>query len=257
MPSNALGDSTVLIMAKEPVPGRVKTRLCPPCTPAEAAAVAAGALTDTISAALDVGARQVVLALDGRPGPWVPAAVEVIAQRGDGFGERLTNAWMDVGGPTVQIGMDTPQVTAALLAEALSTLHSPGTDAVLAPAEDGGWWLLGLRQADRRMFDGIEMSRTDTGALQRERLRDLRLSTRLLRRLRDIDSFDDATQVCAGAPHLLASRALAPVAARLRRDGAASAEVPSGFGPGSETAPPSGGGSRPGRRAGAIGSAAR
>src|ERR1700753_3823247 len=62
----------VLVMAKEPIPGRGKPRLSPPCTPQEAAALAAAALADVLAAATTCGADRVVLALDGRPGAWCP-----------------------------------------------------------------------------------------------------------------------------------------------------------------------------------------
>src|SRR5437879_3056069 len=106
----------ILVLAKAPVPGRVKTRLCPPCTPHEAAALADAALADTLAAALaSRRAGRVVLALDGPSGWWSDTGADVIAQRGDGLDERLALALADVGGPVLVIGMDTPHVTPALL----------------------------------------------------------------------------------------------------------------------------------------------
>src|SRR6059058_5897007 len=95
----------VLVLAKSPEPGRVKTRLCPPLSPAEAADVAAAALADTLDAAAACGADRKILALAGPPGPWLPAGFEVIEQRGTGLAERLANAWIAAGGGGVQIGM--------------------------------------------------------------------------------------------------------------------------------------------------------
>jgi hypothetical protein len=190
----------IIVMAKAPVPGRVKTRLCPPLTTEEAALVAEAALVDTLAAALASSAARVVLALDGEPGPWLPAGVDVISQRGSGFDERLTAAWSDVGGPALQIGMDTPQVTPALLDMASAVLEQPDTDAVLGLAEDGGWWCVGLRRADRAVFRGISMSRSDTGARQLARLGELGLRTATLPRLRDVDTIADAHAVAALAP---------------------------------------------------------
>ena len=106
---------TLIVIAKAPVPGRVKTRLSPPCTPDQAAALARAALQDTLDAAACAAAGRRVVALDGAPGDWLPSGFEVIAQRGDGLGERLACAFEDVGGPAFLIGMDTPQVTPALL----------------------------------------------------------------------------------------------------------------------------------------------
>ncbi|MFN2507027.1 MAG: DUF2064 domain-containing protein, partial [Acidimicrobiales bacterium] len=98
-------------MVKAPVAGQVKTRLCPPCTPAEAAALAAAALADTLAAVAACGATRRILALSGEPGPWLPPAFEVVAQCEGGLDRRLAHAWAVAGGPGVQIGMDTPQVT--------------------------------------------------------------------------------------------------------------------------------------------------
>ena len=190
----------IIVMAKAPVPGRVKTRLCPPCTPAEAAALAEAALVDTLAAALASSMDRVVLALDGRPGAWLPKGVDVVGQRGGGFGQRLAAAWSDIGGPALQIGMDTPQVTPALLDLASAVLEEPGTDAVLGPAEDGGWWSIGLRRADPTVFVGVPMSRPDTGVRQMARLRELGLRTATLPSLRDVDTIADAHEVAELAP---------------------------------------------------------
>ncbi len=215
---------TVLVMAKEPRPGRVKTRLCPPCTPDEAARIAAAALADTLRSATAVGAGRVVLALEGDADSWVPDGIEVISQHGNGLAERLANAWDDVGGPTIQIGMDTPQLTPQLLTGALASLHRPGVGAVLGPADDGGWWLIGLHRPDRRVFVGIPMSEPGTGARQLDRLRQLELEPVLLSTLRDIDTFADAIAVAADMPGSATATAAAAVSARLEGTGRATTE---------------------------------
>ena len=197
MPSTDTAD--LIVLAKEPVPGRVKTRLCPPCTPAEAATLAAAALADTLDAALASGARRVVLALDGRPGAWCPPGVEVVGQGAGSLDRRLTTAWAAAtSGPAVLIGMDTPQVTAADLDAALGALADH--DAVLGPASDGGWWALGLRRPHPRAFAGVPMSRADTGARQHARLTALGLRTAPLPVRTDVDTWDDAVTVARAAP---------------------------------------------------------
>jgi glycosyltransferase A (GT-A) superfamily protein (DUF2064 family) len=201
----------VLVMAKEPVAGRVKTRLCPPCEPAEAAALAAAALCDTLDAALSSAAERVVLALDGRPGPWCPPGVEVVAQVDGGFDARLAAAWEVAGGPGVQIGMDTPQVTGRHLDDALATMSDGRFDATLGPAEDGGWWLIGLRRPDARVFAGVPMSRPDTGRRQRERLDLLGLRCGLEPPLRDVDHIADALAAAEAAPQTRFARCLAGI----------------------------------------------
>ncbi len=142
----------VVVIAKEPVPGRVKTRLTPPFTPEEAAALAEAALVDTLTAVADTNVACRVLALDGTPGPWLPPGFDVIGQRGAGLDERiawaLADAHVTLPLPVVLIGMDTPQVTPALLAAAAEPLVSNSADATFGLAEDGGFWLLGLRRVD-------------------------------------------------------------------------------------------------------------
>ncbi len=196
-------NATVIVLAKSPVPGRVKTRLCPPCTPEQAAQLAAASLRDTLSAVAETPATARVLALDGQPGPWVPTGFVVVPQLGRGLDERLANAFAAVTGPALLVGMDTPQVTRGRLVAAMEMLHEPGVDAVLGRATDGGWWAIGLRHADSRVFIGVPMSTDHTGADQLARLQELGYRTRLLDELQDIDTFADALDV---ARHIPASR---------------------------------------------------
>ena len=206
---------SVLVLAKSPVAGRVKTRLCPPCTPDQAAALARAALADTLEA---VGATRGVariLMLDGPVGPWLSAGVEVRAQAGRGLDERIAHAFAGVRGPALLIGMDTPQLTAELLEHATGELLTPGVDATVGPARDGGWWSIGLRRPDPRAFLGIEMSTPHTGRLQRARLTELGLQTRVLGELRDVDEFNDAIEVAAQVPRSRFARTLAHIQAQL------------------------------------------
>lgn len=200
----------VLVVAKQPLPGRVKTRLCPPCTPEQAAAIAEAALADTMAAAVSSGADEVLVALDGEPGPWLPDGVRTFPQVDGPFDRRLTAAWAETTGPGIQIGMDTPQLDADTLDAAMHELASPATDAVLGPAADGGWWAIGLPAADDRVFTGIPMSRADTGDHQRTRLAELGYRVTELPTLVDVDHFDDALDVAATTP---ASRFAGAVAA--------------------------------------------
>ncbi|MFF0767960.1 TIGR04282 family arsenosugar biosynthesis glycosyltransferase [Nonomuraea wenchangensis] len=192
----------LLVIAKEPVPGRVKTRLTPPFSPEQAAVLAEAALRDSLRAVAATPAAQRVLALDGLPGSWLPPGLVVIPQRGAGLDERLAAAFSDAHrlrpGPAVLIGMDTPQVTPALLEEAGAALTEH--DAVYGPAADGGFWLLGLRRPDPALLLGVPMSRPDTGKLQLDRLERAGLSVRLLPELTDVDTAADAATVAGQAP---------------------------------------------------------
>jgi len=187
--------TTLLVIAKQPVPGRVKTRLVPPCTHEQAASLAEAALTDTLRAVLMAPARRRVLVLEGRPGPWLPPGFDVVAQCGGPLDERLAGAFAAVRGPALLIGMDTPQVTPDLL-----SVDWQAADAVFGPAADGGFWALGLRVPDPALLRGVPMSTTSTGAIQRARLVAAGLRVADLPPLRDVDTAADAVAVARQAP---------------------------------------------------------
>ncbi|MGI8801254.1 MAG: TIGR04282 family arsenosugar biosynthesis glycosyltransferase [Solirubrobacteraceae bacterium] len=190
----------LVVIAKAPVAGLAKTRLCPPCTPAQAAALAEAALADTLARVLETPAERRVLVLEGSPGRWLPAGFELFAQRGSGLDERLAAAFADVGGPALIVGMDTPQMSSELLLEGLDALADPGLDAVLGPALDGGYWSLGLRRPCAEAVLGVPMSSSQTCAHQRLRLSSLGLRVHELARLRDIDAIEDAFAAAARTP---------------------------------------------------------
>lgn len=196
----------VIVIAKEPVPGRVKTRLTPPFTQREAALLAEAALADTLAAVAATPAARRVLALAGVPGPWLPPGFDVIPQCGGGLDERLARAFADAYAgrpvPMVLIGMDTPQVTPSLLADAMAPLVAGESDATFGPAADGGFWLLGLRRPDAALLTGVPMSRDDTGRQQLERLTAAGLRVTMMPELTDVDTFAEAELVageCAGS----------------------------------------------------------
>jgi len=194
----------VIIIAKEPVPGRVKTRLTPPFTPQDAALLAAAALSDTLAAVAAAPVTRRVLALDGAPGDWLPAGFDVIPQRSGGLDERLAAAFADTHArlplPMVLVGMDTPQVTPGLLADAAGSLVSGEADAVFGPAADGGFWLLGLRRPDRSLLAGVPMSCPDTGRHQLDRLTSAGLRVAMVPELTDVDTVREAELVAGQVP---------------------------------------------------------
>jgi hypothetical protein len=206
----------VLVIAKAPVPGRVKTRLTPPFSPAEAAALAEAALSDTLAAVRGTRVVRRVLALAGEPGGWLGDGFEVIAQRGAGLDERITAAmWDTYSGlpvPTVLIGMDTPQVTPGLLEDAAAPLARAEADAAFGAAEDGGFWMLGLRRPDPGLMLGVPMSEPATGRAQLGRLAQAGLRVHEAPTLVDVDTITDAAQVARLAP---ASRFATALAATL------------------------------------------
>ncbi len=202
----------LLVMAKEPVPGRVKTRLCPPATAEQAARVAAAALADTLDTVAGTAVDRRSLVLSGRPIP-CPAGIGTVPQRGAGLAERLANAYGDTARPgtaSLLVGMDTPQLTGTLLSAALSRLQD--ADAVLGPAADGGWWTLGLRDpAHGAALRGVPMSRPDTGKRTLAALRGCGLRVAMLPELRDVDTAIDAQLVAAAMADRPGSRFVAAV----------------------------------------------
>lgn len=231
--------TVLLVMAKAPVAGRVKTRLCPPATPDEAARIATAALLDTADAVRDTAGVTPALALAGEFADAAPGIGEqlaaatsgwsVLAQRGNGFAERLANAHADVataypGQPILQIGMDTPQLTGARLTAAARLLASTG--AVLGFAADGGWWALGLRDPrDAEVLRDIPMSRPDTGRRTWLALRGRGLRAAPLPVLRDVDRWTDALEVAAIVPTSRFAGQVSTVRSRLPGRSLVAAEV--------------------------------
>ncbi|WP_194925256.1 TIGR04282 family arsenosugar biosynthesis glycosyltransferase [Catenulispora pinisilvae] len=198
--------STLIVIAKAPVPGRVKTRLTPPFTPEQGAGLAAAALADTLETVATARFRRRLLALDGEPGlVEVPSGFTVVPQVGGGLDRRLAAAFEQAAaldpGPALLIGMDTPQVTGPLLEACLPTSWE---DATIGLAEDGGFWSLGFHrprevELDRLLFD-VPMSTDTTGAVQLGRLTAAGLRVRTLPVLRDVDTIADVAAVAAAAP---------------------------------------------------------
>ncbi|MGW4483084.1 TIGR04282 family arsenosugar biosynthesis glycosyltransferase [Amycolatopsis sp. NPDC004368] len=204
----------VLVVAKAPVPGFAKTRLCPPATARQAAEIAAAALLDTLDAVCATPGVMPVVAMTGDLGAAACASelgrslrrTTVIAQRGWDFGARLANAHADVasvhaGLPVLQLGMDTPQVTPELLGASIEPVQRGVHDAVLGPAVDGGWWALGLRDPHHaQVLADVPMSEVDTGVRTRRALA-AGLSVGTLAELSDVDTMVDAVRVAEEAPH--------------------------------------------------------
>jgi rSAM/selenodomain-associated transferase 1 len=203
--------AALLVIAKQPVAGRAKTRLTPPCTPQQAARLADAALRDTLEAVGRVPAQRRVLVFEGDPEPWRPDGFEVIAQRGDGLGERLQAAFDDVGGPALLIGMDTPQVTPAQLGDAVRALADERVDSILGPTTDGGYWCVGFKRRVAGAFDGVPMSVSDTYERQCQRFAELGVRIGAQPLLRDVDTIDDARAVAAVAPGTRFARELGAI----------------------------------------------
>jgi uncharacterized protein len=196
------GVTTLLVIAKEPLPGRVKTRLTPPYSPQQAARLAEASLADTLHTLAVLPARRRVLVLAGRSGPWLPddAGFETVPQSRGGLDARIAAAFAGCDGPALLVGMDTPQLTAAHLAGPLAPDGFLRYDAWFGPALDGGFWALGMAEPDPALVRGVPMSTDRTGAVQRARLVAAGLRVGDLPVLRDVDTAADAAAIAAEAP---------------------------------------------------------
>jgi alpha-1,6-mannosyltransferase len=177
------------VLAKAPRPGTVKTRLSPPLTLAQAAELNVCFLRDTTEniAAVASGGRSsqpraaglVAYTPVGDEALFdglLPAEFALVAQRGDGFGERLLAAAEDIlacgYGSVCLIDSDSPTVPRAAYEKAVAELERPGDRVVLGPAADGGYYLIGLKKAHAAAFERIQWSTETVAADTRERLCD-------------------------------------------------------------------------------------
>jgi rSAM/selenodomain-associated transferase 1 len=219
--SGAGGRWGILVVAKAPVAGLAKTRLAAVVGAQAAAELAATALLDTLAATAALDVPTVVAwtgdthaaARAGEVDRALRGCTVVVPQRGADFGQRLAHAHADAalllhGAAVVQIGTDTPQLGPALLRRCGDELVAAGTDAVLGPAADGGWWVLGVRSPRwASILSAVPMSSPDTCAATLAGLREAGARVRRLPTLRDVDTYDDARAVAAAAPGTRFARA--------------------------------------------------
>jgi uncharacterized protein len=159
--------SAVAIMAKAPSPGQVKTRLCPPLTPAEASALYRCFLLDKIGQVSALRGVTPVLSYDSpdaRPlfETLIPPPFLLIPQLGDDLGARLVSTFDQLFRlgftQVIAIDSDTPTLPTAYLEHALKLIATPTNDVVLGPTEDGGYYLIGLRRAHQELFEDMPWS---------------------------------------------------------------------------------------------------
>ncbi|HEV2865043.1 MAG TPA: TIGR04282 family arsenosugar biosynthesis glycosyltransferase [Allosphingosinicella sp.] len=178
----------ILVFAKAPVPGQVKTRLIPRLGAQGAAALAARMLEQTLEAAAATGLT-VELCGDPDPRDWYQGPGVALSAQGPGeLGGRLRRAAKRVlaaGEPVLLIGTDCPSLDEARLSAAAAQLR--GRDAVIHPTVDGGYALLGLRRFHPSLFEGIAWSTASVAAETLARIGELGWSVSVLETLHDID----------------------------------------------------------------------
>lgn len=215
----------VLVIAKAPIAGRAKTRLCPPARAEEAADIAAASLLDTLDVVRATPGAQPVVALAGelheaRRGAELAAELAdlPVIEQGEGdLAARLAHtlgrtAALFPGLGVVLIGMDTPQLRPDMLTRAAAEMSEQDFDGVLGPASDGGWWLLGLRDSGQRAaLDALRntpMSMPDTGDLTLRALKEADLNLTTVAEISDVDTMADARAVAAEVPYSRFARAV-------------------------------------------------
>jgi len=188
----------IVIFAKAPVPGQVKTRLIPVLGREGAAALARQMLLDTCREAMAAEAGPVELCLSGSIDD-VPEGIELTDQGEGALGERLTRAAERVigrGGAAMFIGTDCPELDALRLRSACSELDRH--DAVMYPTFDGGYALLGLKRYDPSIFSDIAWSTPTVAEATVGKIRALGWSLHIGGTLLDVDEPADLEQLQAG-----------------------------------------------------------
>ena len=211
--SDRASQCAMTIMAKAPRAGKVKTRLAPPLTLEESAALNICFLKDTaenlasLNAAAGIACYTPVgdeAAFDGL----LPQGFALIGQRGDGFGDRLLAAAADIlvcgFGSVCLIDSDSPTVPKAAFQLAVEALARPGDRVVLGPSDDGGYYLIGLKQAHASLFENVTWSTASVLEETLERAQEAGIEVVLLPVWYDVD---DATTLAILSDELLEGKA--------------------------------------------------
>lgn len=190
--------ASVVVIAKNPLPGRVKTRLMPAFTAQEAATLAAAAIEDTLDVASSVVSRNRVLLFDGDATGWLRNGWTLVPQCSGALDDRLAQGFDALPpGPALLVGMDTPQLHVDHLA-----FDHESFDACIGPARDGGFWALGFRDPRQAAatIRGVRMSTDHTGRDQLCRLRKAGMAVQILPTLSDVDTATEAAEVAGECP---------------------------------------------------------
>jgi hypothetical protein len=191
--------TALIIFAKAPIPGKVKTRLCPPLDEEEAASLHGSLVLDAIERTK--GLQGVSLYVAGTPDldhPFFKVlegryVANLLPQRGPDLGLRMRQAMQDAfdqGAKDVLLtGTDLPTLPRANLVEALTLIKKH--DVVLGPTTDGGYYLIGLRKMVPDLFQGIAWSTASVFAETKKKIEAAGLSLGLLPECRDVDTLDD------------------------------------------------------------------
>jgi rSAM/selenodomain-associated transferase 1 len=198
--------NALVIFAKAPLVGQVKTRLCPPLSLAQAAELAQCFLVDMVERAYHLPTAKVYLAITPAESEPVfrallPFPVEFIAQRGRSLGERESYVFDDLlqRGATriVLIGSDIPTLPFSHLQEAFQRLEDMRCDAVFGPSSDGGYYLVGMRVPHPELFENITWSMPSVMAETLAQAQKHKLNIALIPSWYDVDDKDDLLRLVA------------------------------------------------------------
>jgi len=196
------------VMAKAPLAGEVKTRLVPPLTQQEAAELNVCFIRDMAANIASVSENEsaagfVVYTPMGSESAFdgiLPERFKLLAQRGMSLGERLYNATGDLlrqgYSGVCLINSDSPTLPRSILTRAIELLARDGDRVVLGAAEDGGYYLIGLKQVHRNLFKGIEWSTSDVLTRTKQRAVEIDLSVEMLPPWYDVDDADTLNRLC-------------------------------------------------------------
>lgn len=191
------------LFAKQPRPGQVKTRLTPPLTAEQASELYQVALRETV-AMLQSSGFALAICYAGEKGWFAETfpGLPLIEQRGEGLGERMTNAVVELfaesRGPVFLAGSDNPDLPVTLLHKAVALLQE--NDVVTIPCSDGGYNVVGLRSETTAVFTGIPWSTGDVVAKTRMRCQELDLRYQETEGWFDIDEIADLRSLVARSP---------------------------------------------------------
>jgi rSAM/selenodomain-associated transferase 1 len=190
----------LLIFARQPVPGKVKTRLSPPLLPAEAAVLYGCMLGDVLAMAASLPDMEMYLFYDGGEETLEYFKERVfgmtcIPQRGKDLGERMAEALRDVisqgKGAAVIIGTDSPDLPSAFIEDAFCRLEQGDLGVVVGPSEDGGYYLVGMKRLHCELFRDISWSSDKVLEETLKRASDAGIAVSLLPMWRDVDTAAD------------------------------------------------------------------
>jgi uncharacterized protein len=184
------------IFVKAPVPGKCKTRLCPPLSEHEATSLYRAFCEDVLAMAQKT-AKDVRIVYDSSPDyptpHWTTPHYLFILQNGNDLGERLQNAFNQLFSAgylrVVIIGSDTPTLSPDIIKEAFELLNL--NEAVFGPAADGGYYLVGLSKPNPHLFQNIPWSTGQVMAVTQRRLGELKIPADYLPVQSDVDTEED------------------------------------------------------------------